>query len=73
MHNPTTALLICIYVPTGKLIRRRVALTESNAVDYIYAYAERLGATVIEDCSGYSGKIVSKTIYTYDITNIAVV
>ena len=73
MPNPTTALLVCIYDHTGKLIRRRIALTESNAVDYIYAYAEKLGATIIEGCSGYSGKIVTKTIHTYDITNIAVV
>lgn len=73
MPNPTTALLVCIYDHTGKLIRRRVALTESNAVDYIYAYAERLGATVIEGCSDYSGSIVGHHAHTYDITNIAVV
>lgn len=73
MPKPTTAFLVCIYDQTSKLIKRRIALNECDGVDFVYTYAENLGATVVEDSHGCSGKIVGDVTHTYDLTNIAVV
>ncbi len=73
MPKPTTAYLICIFAYDGELLKRRIALNWIDADDFIRAYAEKLGATIVEDSHGCSGKIVGKVVYTYDIINIAVV
>lgn len=73
MPKHATAFLVCIYDHTGKLIKRRIALNECDGVDFVYTHAEKLGATVVEDSHGCSGKIVGDVTHTYDLTNIAVV
>lgn len=75
MPDLTTAYLICIYNSTGGLLKRRIALTRSDAICFVDAHAEKLGATVTEDSNDYSGHIHSDTKHfgTYTIANIAVV
>lgn len=77
MPNPTTAYLVCIQTDNGILLRRRIALTWSDAIAYVYAFAEETRTTVVENNDNFSGKIIDEEPccpdYTYTIANIAVV
>lgn len=75
MLKPGTAYLVCIYDHTGKLIKRRIALNWSDAIDFVDGYAKKLGATAINTNSNCSGVITnnSANFGTYNIANIAVV
>lgn len=73
MPNPSFAYLVCIYDHTGKLIKRRIALSWTNAINFIDNYAEMHNAIINEGDNDCSGSIVGNITHTYDITNIAVV
>ena len=73
MSNPKTAYLVCIYDHTGKLVKRRIALSWTNVINFIDNYADMHNAIVYEGNNDCSGSIVGNITHTYDIANIAVV